>query len=251
MPLRVEHIDMLRSVSLFVETPAETLAEVAALLDDITAHAGETIIEKGAPGDCLYILVAGRARAHDGDRVLNDLGPGDVFGEMAVLDPEPRSASVTAVEESHLFRLSGAALEHLMDARPEVARSIIRILVQRLRGRVRDMAEDFLYMQQFARVTSAAAAVEAGIYRPESLDEVARRSDALGQLARVFQRMEREVYAREQRLKQEVQQLRIEIDEVKQAQDVARIVESDAFRALQERAQERRNRRKGPSPGPG
>ena len=138
-----------------------------------------------------------------------------------------------------------------MDARPEVARGIIRILVQRLRGRVRDMAEDFLYMQQFARVTSAAAAVEAGIYQPETLDEVARRSDALGQLARVFQRMAREVYAREQRLQQEVQQLRIEIDEVKQAQDVAKIVESDAFRALQERAQERRNRRKGPGQGTG
>ena len=251
MPLRVGHIDILRSVSLFVETPSETLTEVAALLDDITAQAGETIIEKGAPGDCLYILVEGRARAHDGDRFLNDLGPGDVFGEMAVLDPEPRSASVTAVEDSRLFRLGRAALEHLMDARPEVARSIMRILVQRLRGRVRDMAEDFLYMQQFARVTSAAAAVEAGIYRPETLDEVARRSDALGQLARVFQRMAREVYAREQRLQQEVQQLRIEIDEVKQAHDVARIVESDTFRALQERAQERRNRRKGPGPGTG
>ena len=148
MPSSVGRIDILRAVSLFVETPSETLAEVAALLDDIPAQAGETIIEKGAPGDCLYILVEGRVRAHDGDRILNDLGPGDVFGEMAVLDPEPRSASVTAVEDSHLFRLSREPLDHLMDARPEVARGIIRILVQRLRGRIRDMAEDFQYMQQ-------------------------------------------------------------------------------------------------------
>lgn len=148
MPASVGRIDILRAVSLFVETPSETLAEVAALLDDITAKAGETIIEKGAPGDCLYILVEGRVRAHDGDRILNDLGPGDVFGEMAVLDPEPRSASVTAVDDSHLFRLSREPLDHLMDARPEVAHGIIRILVQRLRGRIRDMAEDFQIIQQ-------------------------------------------------------------------------------------------------------
>src|SRR5919205_3449357 len=79
MPSRVEHIDILRSVSLFVETPAETLAEVAALLDDITAHAGETIIEKGAPGDCLYILVAGGGRAPCGGPGLPHPGAGRVF----------------------------------------------------------------------------------------------------------------------------------------------------------------------------
>jgi DNA repair ATPase RecN len=92
-------------------------------------------------------------------------------------------------------------------------------------------------------VTAAAAAVESETFDAHSLDEVAQRSDALGQLARVFQRMAREVYAREQRLKAEVQQLRIEIDEVRKAREVAEITDSGYFKNLRTKAKEARNRR--------
>jgi nitrate/nitrite-specific signal transduction histidine kinase len=70
--------------------------------------------------------------------------------------------------------------------------------------------------------------------------EVAARADELGQLARVFQRMAREIYAREQRLKQQVQQLSIELDEVRQARQVAEITETDYFQQLQAKAQDLR-----------
>ena len=89
------------------------------------------------------------------------------------------------------------------------------------------------YLRNVAVVTDAAGAVEAGVFTPEDLAEVAARSDALGQLARVFQRMAAEVYARERRLKQQVQQLRIELDEARQARQVAEITESDYFQQLQ------------------
>jgi two-component system cell cycle response regulator len=92
------------------------------------------------------------------------------------------------------------------------------------------------YLEQVGRVVDAAAAVEAGDFEPESLDEVAGREDALGQLARVFQRMAREVYEREQRLKAQVQQLRIEIDEARAERKVAEITDTDFFRDLQEKA---------------
>jgi DNA-binding response OmpR family regulator len=89
------------------------------------------------------------------------------------------------------------------------------------------------YLRNVARVTDAAGAVEAGSFTPEGLTEVSERRDALGQLARVFQRMAAEVYAREQRLKQQVQQLRIELDESRQAHQVAEITESDYFQQLE------------------
>ena len=98
------------------------------------------------------------------------------------------------------------------------------------------------YLQQAARVTRAAAEVEVGEFEPESLDEVTRRTDALGQLARVFQNMAREVYAREQSLKQQVQELRIKMDEVKKAKQVKEITETDYFRDLQGRARRLRAR---------
>jgi len=169
------------------------------------------------------------------------LGVGDIFGEMSALDPEVRSASITAVKDTRLFRIERGPLYRVMAQRIEVAQGIIHVLAQRLRTSLRDMNEDFQYMQQFAKLTAAAAAIEAGIYEPESLDDVAARTDALGQLARLFQRLERAVSAREQQLRQEVQELRIVIDEVRQARKVAEITESEYFQRLRGQAETLRN----------
>ena len=97
--------------------------------------------------------------------------------------------------------------------------------------RLRDL--EIEYLRNVDHVTAAAAAVEAGEFDPATIEQVAARSDELGQLARVFGRMAREVYAREQRLKQEVHRLRIEIDETKTARQVAEITETDYFQELQ------------------
>lgn len=114
--------------------------------------------------------------------------------------------------------------------------------------RLRDL--ELEYLQQVAHVTAAAAAVEAGQFKPDSLDLVAARPDALGQLGRVFQRMAREVYAREQSLKQQVQALRIEIDQAQKAREVAQITESDYFRTLRDRAQRLRDDASAEAPEP-
>src|SRR5918997_1722303 len=98
------------------------------------------------------------------------------------------------------------------------------------------------YLRNVEHVTTAAAAVEAGEFDPKTIEQVAAREDELGQLARVFQRMAGEVQAREQRLKQEVQQLRIEIDETRTARQVAEITETDYFRDLQRKADRLRSR---------
>jgi len=98
------------------------------------------------------------------------------------------------------------------------------------------------YLQQVGRVTAAAAAIKANTFQPESLDEVAQRNDELGQLALVFQEMARQVYAREQHLQRQVLQLRIEIDQARNASEVAEITESDFFQQLLGRADELRNR---------
>lgn len=236
MQVPLEKLSTLKTVAMFAETSDEILVEIVGLLGETFVSAGQTIFNQGDLGTSMYIIVDGRVRVHDGERTLNFLGTRDVFGEMAALDPEPRSATVTAVDDTHLFRLDREMLFELMSHRPEVARGIIHVLCDRLRHRVRDLVEDYTYMQQFARVTSAASAIEAGIYEPESLDEVAQRTDALGQLARVFQHMAREVHGRELRLKQQVEELRIEIDEVKRSRQVSEITETDYFKTLLTRA---------------
>lgn len=239
-----EKVIILKSVNIFAETPDDILAEeVVAALDELQYQTGDAIFHKGDIGDSLYIIVNGRVRVHDGEMTLNHLGKWDVFGEMAALDPEPRLASVTAVEDTILFRLNQQTLYNLMGKRFEIASGIIRVLIRYVRARVKDLAEEFKYIQQVSRVTAAAAAIEAGIFVPESLDEVTQRSDELGQLARVFQRMAREVQAREQSFKQEISQLRIEIDEAKRQQQVSEVVESEYFRELQQKVKGMRKRR--------
>jgi CheY-like chemotaxis protein len=119
---------------------------------------------------------------------------------------------------------SALNLKHEMDAR---------------KARERQLLD---YVEQVGHVTDAAAAVEAQTFDPVSLIGVAERGDALGQLARVFQRMAGEVYAREERLKQQVQELRIQIDEGKKAREVAEITDTDYFRTLQEKARQLRAR---------
>lgn len=96
------------------------------------------------------------------------------------------------------------------------------------------------YLRQVDRLTDAAAALENDTFDPDSLADVARRSDALGQLTRVFQRMAREFHVRERRLKQQVAELRIEIDKSKQAQQVEQITGSDYFKALRGQANDLR-----------
>jgi ATP:ADP antiporter, AAA family len=137
----IEKVIILKTVSIFAETSDEILAEVATIATETDAPAGANIFEKGDAGDSMYMIASGRVRVHDGARTLNDLVTGNVFGEMAVLDPEPRSASVTAIEDTQLLRLDQQALYELIDDRPEVARGLLQVLSQHLRNRMRDLAE--------------------------------------------------------------------------------------------------------------
>jgi len=112
---------------------------------------------------------------------------------------------------------------------------------KRLRERERE------YLRQVAKLTVAAGAVEAGTFEPGGLDDVAARGDPLGRLARVFERMARELHAREEALQRQVRELRIEIDEVQKARDVAEITEAEYFQRLLARATEIRSRREQPA----
>ena len=137
----IEKVIALKKVGIFTTIPDETLVDVAALLEEIEVEAGDTIIQKGDLGDCMYIIVDGDVRVHDGENTLNHLGAGDVFGEMAVLDSEPRVASVTAATSTSLLRLAQEPLFALTDEQPEVARRIIRVLSRHLRARIQDINE--------------------------------------------------------------------------------------------------------------
>lgn len=135
----IDKVLILKTVGLFADTPDNVIAEVASLLTESDLHAGEQLFAKGDPGNCMYVIVQGKVRVHDGPRLLNYLGERAIVGEMAMLDSEPRTASVTAEEETILLRLDQDELYELMADRIEVTRGIIRVLTTHLRARVNDV----------------------------------------------------------------------------------------------------------------
>lgn len=138
---RIEKVLILKTVGIFAETPDEVLADVAELLEEREMPAGTRIFAQGDAGSSMYIIVNGEVRVHDGDHTLNHLYTSEVFGEMALLDPEPRVASVTTVTDTLLLQLEQDAFYQLMDERNEVAHGVIRMLTRHLRARVRDIRE--------------------------------------------------------------------------------------------------------------
>jgi CRP-like cAMP-binding protein len=133
MLLTIEKVLILKQVSIFADLAEEELTRLAAIGKEVEVGSGEQIIAKGDTGAHLYVLATGQVVVHDGDRTIATLDKGAVFGELSVLDPEPRSASVTATDDSLLFRISQEALYELMSDRPSVAHNIIRFLCRRFR----------------------------------------------------------------------------------------------------------------------
>jgi CRP-like cAMP-binding protein len=131
--LTIEKVIVLKSVSIFAETPEEYLAEVAAVAEEENFLAGDEIIKMDDVGTSMYVIYEGKVRAHRGDKELGILEERSVFGELAALDPEPRSADITAIEDTHVLRLEGDAIYDLMAENIEVARGIIRALCRRVR----------------------------------------------------------------------------------------------------------------------
>jgi hypothetical protein len=135
MLLTVEKVIVLKSVSVFAEVPEEILADLSGFLDEIEIDEGEPVYEKGVIGRTMYIVADGKVRIHDGDRTFVELGPGEFFGELTTLDPEPHSASATALVDSQLLGLDRDALYDVMALHSAVLRGLVHALCQRLRDK--------------------------------------------------------------------------------------------------------------------
>jgi CRP/FNR family transcriptional regulator, cyclic AMP receptor protein len=137
-----ERVAQLRALPLFRHLPDARLEELARVLVVRVVPAGELIFEEGTPGDTMFLLAAGRVRIETrveaaGVAELAVLSPGDVFGEMALIERLPRSARAVAHTNTTLFVLGGPALEQWLAADARMAMGfvveLLRVLSQRLR----------------------------------------------------------------------------------------------------------------------
>lgn len=130
--------DILRHIPLFASLPEAELRAFAPLLREKRFAKGSMILMQGDPGDSLYLIAEGQVKViligEDGREViLSVLGPGAFFGEMSLLDDEPRSAHVVAMDDTTLLQLRREDFRARLRASPDVAIAVLRELSRRLR----------------------------------------------------------------------------------------------------------------------
>jgi hypothetical protein len=126
-------VGLLRHTALFAETPENVLSSIVPIMQEVTFPAGHQIFAKGDLGASLYIVYEGEVGIFNGVHLLTTFRQGDFFGELALLDAEPRSASAVAQSQVRAFRLDQDDFYDVMEERGEVLRNILRVLCQRLR----------------------------------------------------------------------------------------------------------------------
>ncbi len=129
----VERLLFIRAVPIFRELRDDFLVRLASVMDELSFPNNHTIFTEGKEGRSLYIVVSGRVKVHLEDRELARLQQGACFGEMSLFDAEPRSASVTTLENCECLMLTQMQLYDAIDETPEIAINIIRLLSRRIR----------------------------------------------------------------------------------------------------------------------
>jgi CRP-like cAMP-binding protein len=129
----VEKVLFLKTIDLFHHIPAEDLVRVAQITEEVRFDAGEVVMTEGELGDSLYLIVAGRVRVEKGGKRVTELGERECVGEMAILDSEPRSATVSAEEPVVALKIEREDFSDLLREKGEIAQGIIKVLTRRLR----------------------------------------------------------------------------------------------------------------------
>jgi len=127
-------LELLGNVRLFSTCNRRELARIASLVDEVEAPKGKVLVRQGDTGQECFVIAEGKAKATIRGKGSSVLGPGSFFGEMALLDQGPRSATVTAETDMHLLVLGSREFSALINEVPPVAVRIMRGLAERLRA---------------------------------------------------------------------------------------------------------------------
>ena len=152
-------VEVLGRAPLFEALDDEGSRALRAFVTEVRLSRGETLFSEDQEGDRLYVILEGKIKltrtAPDGrENLLSVLGPSEMFGELSLFDPRPRTASAVAITDSRLAALPHEWLRTWLTGRPDVALHLLRALAQRLR-RANDVAADLVFTDVPGRVAKA------------------------------------------------------------------------------------------------
>lgn len=127
-------ITALGSVPFFSGLNSKNLKMVAESGKELSYKSGDTIVEEGTMGVGFYLVIDGKVEVRKGSKVLATLSRGQFFGEMSLIDEQPRSADVVAIQPTKCFTLSTWVFTALVKQHPELALSMLKELAKRLRA---------------------------------------------------------------------------------------------------------------------
>lgn len=123
--------ELIRSLPLFRDCTPSEVAEVAAIADEVDLSAGRTLAAEKADGQEFVVIIEGTATVTQGDTVVNTMGAGDFFGEIALVNGGPRTASVVADTSVHALVIEGHAFRRLLEDAPDIREKVERVLAER------------------------------------------------------------------------------------------------------------------------
>lgn len=134
----IERVRLLKTSNVFSEVSIDDLMAVAQQLQESECFSSDVLFEHGDLGDIMYFIVAGRVGisidSDSKDKYLAVMEPGDYFGELNLLDHQPRSATATALEDCKFLTLNRECLHGLILSHPEISLGIMRTLSHKLRA---------------------------------------------------------------------------------------------------------------------
>lgn len=151
-----EHVELLSRVKLFSNLGREELERVAEITTEETHPRGATLFRHGDLGDRFYLIVSGKVRISReipgmGEEALAVIGPGEVFGEMALFDEAPRSADAHVHERCRVLVIQKAQFEELLFVRRDLAHDFLWGVVRTLVRRLRETNEKFTFLSVSAK----------------------------------------------------------------------------------------------------
>ena len=125
-------VDLIRRVPLFAHCTRAEVAEVAHIADELDVPEGKELTREGDAGREFFVLLDGSAVVRRGGRKVNTLGPGDFFGEIALVSRSPRTATVTTTAPSRVLVITGGSFRALLDHSPRIQLRVLEALADRL-----------------------------------------------------------------------------------------------------------------------
>ena len=236
-------LQKIRETNFFKELSGDALAAVAEKAAMRKYAPNEAMMRKGDPADSFFVILDGHLKivttdAKGDEIIINKVGPGESIGELALVDERPRSAGAIALDEVEALELTKDAFFDLLDHRLDVSLGIMRGFSSRLRFSTTYIEKVIDWSQK------TAAGDYSFLEQTQLVNNITGSDDAkAAQLLSAFYSMVKNVKAREENLKQELERLTFEIDQERRKKEFEEITGTEFYARLKEQAKTLRQKR--------